>query len=79
MSSGNRSAPFTRPASTHFQDRVAQLRQGAIAAYAAKPRLDVQQRGGQPPLLLVAVAPAIDFARPLLHAAENRFQHVGRR
>src|SRR5712692_7303675 len=78
-STGDWPPTLALPLIARLLERLAQLRQGAIAPHPAQPRLDVQQRCGQPPLLLIAVAPAVDFPGPLLDQAEDRLQRIRRR
>lgn len=60
------------------KQRLPEQGQCAEALDAPEPRLDVEQGRGQPPLLLVGGAPAIDFGHPLLHEAIERLQAVRR-
>ena len=58
------------------QQRLAEQRQRAEALDASEARLEVEERRGQPPLLLVGGAPAIDFGHPLFDEAVQRLQAV---
>ena len=47
-----------------------------IALHLVEPRLDLQQGGGQPPLPLIRVRPAIHLGTPLLHEGIDGFQAI---
>ena len=58
------------------EQRLPEQGQRPKALEASEARLDVEERRGEPPLLLVGGAPAIDFGDPLLDEAVQRLQAV---
>jgi len=56
---------------------LTQARQVPIALHFPKPRLDIQQRGGQPALALMGVRPPIDFGTPLFYQDLDGLQAIG--
>jgi hypothetical protein len=59
--------------------RSAERRQVAISAHAAEPGFDVEERGGEPALLLVARLPVVDLRRALLDQRVDGLDAVRRR
>jgi hypothetical protein len=57
---------------------LTELGQVPMALDPPEPRLNSQQRRGQPPLPLIRVRPAIHLGTPLFHQGINGFQTIRR-
>jgi len=55
---------------------LTQLSQVPIAFDLTEPRLDLQQRGGQPTSPLMGIRPAINLRTPLFHHGIDRLQAI---